>query len=227
MTAAAVLTPVMTTRSSPTACYHIDQQQKSLGQIASHGGDVPKSHVYFPIQISRRRNRLLAAACSSPLSTLEDDDTCAVSVTITADNLFDFDLEAAFQMPSNRSPTSTPSLASSESSGALSASGSLKSVAFPDDPISEVRTRPRTESHEREDLFYSPEDISRFRDEYRTILREELRVTEPIEPGLVIRTWSSAVGYIATTSSRIKDVLAAGRDEVEDTSVLVDSLFVF
>ena len=105
---------------------------------------------------------------------------------------------------------------------------SSKSVSFSDFPISHVWTRPKTEEEEKSDLYYSPEELQAFREEYRIILRaaRDARNRAMMASGL----FGKLSNFLERASSLFHQAIVAGgecKEGEQHQHLLVDTLYLF
>lgn len=118
-------------------------------------------------------------------------------------------------------------VASPTRSSIIRAPTDSKSVSFSDFPISHVWTRPKTEEEEKSDLYYSPEELQAFREEYRIILRAARDAKNRA------MMTSSLFGQLSTflerASSLFHQAIVAGgecKEEEQHQHLLVDTLYL-
>lgn len=182
---------------------------------------------------------------SPPLSATNSDAT--IEHDIKEDQLADMELSLHIPRPS--SPTSvsdcdlsTPQLPVSSLRSSLkrsrdfpglftdsppTSSVTLKSVTFPKKVVSEIRTRPFTDEEDVTTLFYTTEELTSFREEYRNILRAA-RLQKQREGGILALS-SIAIGRLYDmASSYIHEVIVAGgKCQDDESTALVDTLYRF
>uniref|UniRef100_A0A6U1TPE4 Uncharacterized protein n=1 Tax=Trieres chinensis TaxID=1514140 RepID=A0A6U1TPE4_TRICV len=125
---------------------------------------------------------------------------------------------------------------------ATSSSEVRRRVRFPANPVSDVLYRPRTDPDDVSDLFYRPEDFRRFKREYCDFLRARRRAQQlqqqaarrsvRMSSPLTALVRSAAEAAVTILASGASDVLARaereyGKREGQDTSALVDTLYLF
>jgi len=102
-----------------------------------------------------------------------------------------------------------------------------KSVSFSDFPISHVWTRRKTEEEERSDLYYSPEELQAFREEYRIILRA---ARDAKNQAMMASSWFGKLSnFLESASSLFHEAIVAGGECKEGGQyqyLLVDTLFL-
>lgn len=103
-----------------------------------------------------------------------------------------------------------------------------KSVSFSDFPISHVWTRPKTEEEEKSDLYYSPEELQAFREEYRLILRAARDAKN--RAMMASSLFGKLSNFLERASSLFHQAIVAGgecKEGEQHQHLLVDTLYLF
>ena len=158
-------------------------------------------------------------------SSIDGDDRPSSPNSVTSTDDFSF---SSASWPGYKRERDCPYGDSPRRSSTTHASKGGKSVSFSELPVSHTWTRPKTEEKEKSDLYYSPEELQTFREEYRNVLR----ATRDAKHRAMMA--SSTFGKLSTllerTSSLIHQVIVAGgecKDGEQHQHLLVDTLYLF
>lgn len=102
-----------------------------------------------------------------------------------------------------------------------------KSVSFSDFPISQIWTRPKTEEEEKPDLYYSPEELQAFREEYRIILRAARDAKN--RAMMASSLFGKLSNFLERASSLFHQAIVAGgecKEGEQHQHLLVDTLYL-
>jgi hypothetical protein len=106
-------------------------------------------------------------------------------------------------------------------------------VSFSEELIADVWERPKTLPEDRHTLFYSGTEISNFRSEYRTLIRNKLakRNAEFTECQSAAPSSQSSlslmVGYMQRAAHLVTGSLLPSPQNPPETVLLVDTLYIF
>ena len=103
-----------------------------------------------------------------------------------------------------------------------------KSVSFSELPVSHTWTRPKTEEKDKSDLYYSPEELQAFREEYRNTLRAARDAKH--RAMMASTTFGKLSTLLERASSLIHQVIVTGgecKDGEQHQHLLVDTLYLF
>lgn len=109
-------------------------------------------------------------------------------------------------------------------------------VSFSEQLIADVWERPKTLPEDKNTLFYSGTEISNFRSEYRTFIRNKVaqRKAELTERQLAspsshssLSSLSLMVGYMRRAAHLVSGSLLTSPHNAPETVLLVDTLYIF